>query len=270
MLTRRTDSLSILKNDAEGLLFEGTTRVVLVHGAMDRARSFTRLIRHLTAAGFDCVSYDRRGYEDSALQDPFSIESPPGIEDHIDDLAEVIGSEPSIVFGHSVGGTIALCLAEQNRAPIKALVTFESPLPWMSFWQRSGAYAIVPGTEIAQEFAEEFATKFMVRMIGEHRWDRLPPSTKRRRRAEGAVLVAEMSTIGHRLPALDPSRIRVPCLVARGENAAPRHIQAVDYLVGHIPHAIEIVVAGTDHGIHLSNPKRAAELVEIAHRQFTC
>ncbi len=37
-----------------------TTRVILVHGTMDRASSFARLLPHLT--DLDVVTYDRRGY----------------------------------------------------------------------------------------------------------------------------------------------------------------------------------------------------------------
>ena len=244
--------------------------MVLVHGAMDRARSFGRVIRHLTAIGFDCVSYDRRGYEASTLQELFSIESPPTIEEHVEDLAGVIGGEPAIVFGHSLGGTISLLLAVQNRSPISALVTYESPLPWMSFWRGDGAYSIEPGTPIGKEYAEDFAAQFMIRMLGEHRWDRLPPSTKARRKAEGPVLVAEMSTVAHLSPPPELNRILAPSLICASSNAPQRHLQAVDYLASTIPRVEKIFLTDTDHGIHLSDPAKTAELIKLAHSKYTC
>ncbi len=270
MLQSRLDSLAITHHQANGLLLRGTTRVVLVHGAMDRSRSFGRVIRHLTATGFDCVSYDRRGYEASALQKPFSLESPPAIDEHIEDLAGVIGDEPAIVFGHSLGGTIALLLAAQNRSPISAVVTFESPLPWMSFWNGGGAYSIQPGTPISNEFAEDFAAQFMIRMLGQHRWDRLPPSTKARRKAEGTVLVAEMSTVAHLSPPPELNQILSPSLICASANAPERHVQAVEYLATTIPRVGKVMVTDTDHGIHLSDPAKASELVELAHSKYTC
>ena len=242
--------------------------MVLIHGAMDRMRSFSRMARYLTEFGFDCVTYDRRGYEDSVLAEPFSSLSPPNIDDHVDDLAQIIGQQPAIVFGHSLGGTIALLLAEQNRAPISALVTFESPLPWMDFWPKFGAYAIEPGTQITDQYARDFAKQFMVRMIGEKRWERLPLSTRNRRLDEGVILVAEMASASTPRLVPDPKKIQVPTIVARGQNAPNRHILALDYLKTSIPVAIGVVVDDTDHGIHLTNPKAAASLIETAYRKF--
>ncbi|CAG4931331.1 unnamed protein product, partial [Acidithrix sp. C25] len=262
VLTSRSDSLSITFQEARGLLFEGTTQLILVHGAMDRAKSFSRMTRSLVDFGFDTKSYDRRGYEESALVDPYSQQNPPTIEDHILDLASVIGEQKSLIFGHSLGGTIALLLSARNISPIAGIVTFESPLPWMEFWRRSGAYGIDPDKPLDLDFCEEFAEIFMKRMLGEERWMRLPPSTRKKRRLEGSVLVAEMASMSHLTPPLDPSLIKVPTIIGCGINAPSRHKEATAYLASNIAGAKAVEIADTDHGVHLTNPTAAVDLIK--------
>ena len=253
---------------ARGILPGGVTRVVLVHGAMDRGRSFSRMVRVLADAGFDCVTYDRRGYESSHLSDPFSKKRPPSITDHAEDLAQVIGDQPSIVFGHSLGGTIALLTsAAGSCAGLSALVTFECPLPWMDFWSRSGAYAMRPG-EISEAAAEDFAQTFMERMIGEHRWARLPSRTREQRRAEGPVLAAEMASASHLDPPPDLGAIKVPLFASRGDRAPSRHLMAVEKLATSVPGCEVVIVPETDHSIHLTNPSAAAGLVQLAWQRL--
>lgn len=245
----------------------GPTRVVLVHGAMDRGRSFARMVRILVETGFDCVTYDRRGYESSHLEPPFSRALAPTITDHAQDLAQLIGDQPTIVFGHSIGGTIALMVAAEGGCPgLSALVTFESPLPWLDFWSKFGAYATRPG-EMSETDAEDFAQSFMERMIGAQRWLRLPPSTRARRRAEGPVLVAEMASASHLEPPPDLAAVKVPLVAARGENAPARHVMALDHLAKVVPGCDAVIVSETDHGIHLGSPAAAVELVMMAWRR---
>ena len=55
--------------------------VVLVHGAMDRSRSFRRVVDLLS--DLRVVTYDRRGYGDSIDAAPAS-----GLQDHTTDLLE--------------------------------------------------------------------------------------------------------------------------------------------------------------------------------------
>ncbi len=252
---------------SRGILSGGAKRVVLVHGAMDRGRSFTRMVRILVDAGFECVTYDRRGYESSRLDAPSRNVVPQTITDHAHDLAQLIGDRPTIVFGHSIGGTIALVLAAAGTCPgISALVTYESPLPWLEFWSKSGAYATRPG-EMSEHEAEDFAQSFMERMIGPQRWVRLPPTTRARRRSEGPVLVAEMASASHLDPPPDLGAIKVPFVAARGENAPARHVMALDHLAKAVPGCDAVIVPGTDHGIHLRNPAAAVELVKLAWRR---
>ncbi len=264
MIQNRSSTLAVREYTARKIRSEKLPQVVLVHGAMDRGLSFVRMVKLLTELGIDCISYDRRGYQDSILTEPFSRDNLPTIEDHVEDLAELVGSRSTIIFGHSLGGTIALLLAEQNRTPITAIVTFESPLPWLDFWKKEAAYGMELEDLEDIELAKNHAEAFMIRVLGSERWNKLPSNVKQRRRNEGLVLVSEIATATHRKPPLDPSRITIPCVIARGINSPHRYALASDYLTTRIPKTTTAIVDHTDHGIHLTNPTEATRLVELA------
>lgn len=77
---------------------------------------------------YTVVTYDRRGYSRSHLDDPGEQAS---ISRHGDDLCRLIadlGTEPVSVFGTSFGALIALHLAAAAPAAIDTLIVHEPPL----------------------------------------------------------------------------------------------------------------------------------------------
>src|ERR1700685_4384663 len=80
------------------------------------------------AQDYTVVTYDRRGYSRSQVQDPAE---PAGIAGHSDDarrLIAALGSGPVTVFGTSFGALIALDLAAAAPAAIGTLIVHEPPL----------------------------------------------------------------------------------------------------------------------------------------------
>src|SRR5699024_4384985 len=116
-----------------------------------------------------------------------------GLDEHVDDLAALIGREPSFVLGHSIGGVIALVAAANGVAPILGVVAYEPPTPWTEWWPatsgREGGGGVDDGDPADQ------AEAFMRRMIGERMWKRLPRSTREARRAEGVALRADIGSL---------------------------------------------------------------------------
>ncbi len=259
---------------------EGCPLVVLVHGSLDRAASFARVIRRLD--DLHTVAYDRRGYHRSRLAVPLNTT----LDGHIDDLLEVVGGRPSVVVGHSYGGDIALGAAVRGGADagIVSVVAYEPPMPWLGSWARSpnsnaamaamadgadgaGTEATTP-TEGAVPTdpvsAAEAAERFFRRMVGDASWDRLSPSAKAERWADGPALEAELAAIRTRQAPFDVTALAVPATFGRGERSAPRHRDTVAWLSDHVPDAELVEIAGATHGAHLTHPDAFATMVRSA------
>ena len=226
------------------VLEEGPTQgplVVLVHGAMDRSAGMARLAR----LGRDHVRirrYDRRGYGGSRDHGgPFDVAG------NVEDLLGVIGETPSVVFGHSYGGNLALAAAQRRPDLVRGVAIYESPMSWEPWWPGSsrGLVATADPTEVAQNF--------MIAMIGERLWNSLPESTRDDRRDEGRALVSELVDLARRAP-FDPASIRMPVRIGFGTRSREHHRRAALELASRLPQAVAVEL-DADHGAHRSAPQ---------------
>ena len=229
--------------------------VVLVHGSLDRSSAFARVQRHL--ADVRVLRYDRRGYGRSTELGPAG-----SFEQQVDDLAAVVGDRPAVAVGHSLGGVIALALAQRTPELVRAVVAYESPMAWEPWWPAGTAGS----TAMAAEGAEgEAAERFMRRMVGDERWGRLPERTRSARRAEGPALVAELRSIRDRTrPPYVPEALAVPVLAAHGTKSSPHHQRTAVELSARAPKGELAVVDGAGHGVHLTHPEALAALARRA------
>ncbi len=231
--------------------------VVLVHGTMDRSSSFGRIRKALS--DLRVARYDRRGYARSLVLGP-----PEGFHQQVEDLVDVIGwmadgGPPPVVFGHSYGATVALATAAEVPERLAGVVAFEPPLPWMDWWPSGSAGAAAVASADDPEDAGE---RFMRRMVGDQRWERLPRRTREARRAEGPTLVAELAQLRPpNPPPFELTSIRVPVLAAHGTEGAPHHGESARVVADRVPGADLEVVAGSGHGVHLTHPAAAATMV---------
>src|SRR5262245_21386131 len=236
----------------------GATHIVLVHGSLDRSAGMSKLARRLEDR-FRVTRYDRRGYGRSMPHD-----GPFGIGHQVDDLVEVVGSAPDapapcVLFGHSYGGNVALATAERHPALVAGIVVYETPLAWLDWWPGSTAGADARAWEHDPPGAAE---RFMRRLIGDARWERLPEATREARRAEGAALVGELADLS-REPPWSPDRIAAPVLAMRGELGAPHHAQGMAELAGWF--GGEVV---TIPGAHHFGPNTHPDAVAAAISEF--
>jgi pimeloyl-ACP methyl ester carboxylesterase len=249
----------------------GSPLVVLVHGSLDRAASFTRVMRRLD--DLHTVAYDRRGYHRSRHALPLNTT----LDGHIDDLVAVIDRRPSVVVGHSYGGDIALGAARRGgaEAGILAVVAYEPPMPWLGAWARSAnsnrAMAsrrrLEPprDTEVSDPVsAAEAAERFFRRMVGDASWERLSDTAKAERWADGPALEAELAAIRTDEAPFDVTTLAVPATFGRGERSATRHRDTVGWLGEHVPGAELVEIAGASHGAHLTHPDAFAAMVRSA------
>ena len=127
MNTTKIDTLRVL---GASLYYEirgrGPVLLLIGAGAADAA-SFNGIAAHL-AGQYTVVSYDRRGYSRSPLDD---LEEEQRIETHSDDahrLLALLSTEPAYVFGSSGGALIGLDLAIRYPEQIRTLVSHEPPV----------------------------------------------------------------------------------------------------------------------------------------------
>ena len=214
---------------------------------MDRSAAFARVVGHLR--DLHVVRYDRRGYGRSIGL------GAPDLAGHVNDLLSVIDDRSAVVVGHSIGGVIALMAAQQAPDVVRAVGAYEAPMPWLDWWSRRSAGGLASKASDPADAAEVF----MRRMIGDNRWEALPPGTRADRRAEGVALLAELAS-ARTGPAYDIDAIQVPILVARGTAGKEHHQKATEGLaaaVGNEP----FLIAGAQHGGHVSHHAEFAAFV---------
>jgi pimeloyl-ACP methyl ester carboxylesterase len=236
----------------------GAPRVVFVHGSLDRSSAFLRVVRLLPDVS--TVRYDRRGYGRSLAAGVC-----PVFAAQVDDLAAVVDGRPSVIFGHSLGGVVALAFAARHPELAQAVVAYEAPMSWEPWWPQATAGSVAMATDGT---AGDAAERFMRRMIGDERWEGLPERTRAQRRAEGPALVAEMRSI--RPPAsapYDAAGLEVPVIAACGSDSRPHHQETARVLAATTARGELQVVDGAAHGVHLSHPPAVVELVRLAIRR---
>ena len=138
--------------------------VVLVHGALDRARSFRRVVERL--ADYRVVTYDRRGYGDAVDAEPAS-----GLQDHTADLLAVIGNRRATVVAHSVASHIALLAAIEEPDRVASIGLWEPAAPWMDFWPEKARRSVA--RIAAAPDSGDVAERGVIAMAGEEAWNRL-------------------------------------------------------------------------------------------------
>lgn len=229
------------------------TRIVLVHGSLDRSAGLLKLSRRFDDK-FRVTRYDRRGYGRSV-----PCEGPWGMEEQVADLTEVVelGTTPCVLVAHSFGGNIALALAERRPDLVLAVVTYESPMSWLPTWP--GTSSLLASQGWASDPAAG-AEAFLRRLIGDRRWEHMSPSTKATRRSEGPALVGELAALRVAAP-WTAAPIRVPVLALVGEFAVEHHRDAMHSLPTLLPDCRLTTIAGARHFGPNTHPDEVATSV---------
>jgi pimeloyl-ACP methyl ester carboxylesterase len=231
--------------------------IALVHGSLDRSAGLLKLARRLDDR-YRVTRYDRRGYgRSSPSAGPF------GVDDHVDDLVSVVEQmvrsvRPSVVVGHSYGGNVALAVAERRPDLVDAVVTYETPLSWRNWWPNDSAGSDAVGWS---SDPAEAAERFMRRLIGDDRWERLPESTRGSRRREGTAMVGELLDLRARAP-WEASAVTVPVLALHGELGQPYHRRGAESIAAEMPAGEYACVRGAKHPGPNTHPDAVAALID--------
>jgi pimeloyl-ACP methyl ester carboxylesterase len=236
----------------------GAPTVVLVHGSLDRAESFRRVMRRLPQ--LNIVAYDRRGYQGSRAAGVV------GLRGHIADLVAIVtevrarGAATVVAVGHSVGGDVVIGAALAQPHLCNAAGVFEPPMPWLGFRRTRPGDDRPRWTPLAEDPAEE-VERFFSRMVSPSAWQRLSDEGRANRRADGPALVADLSGLRGD-PPFDVMDLAVPALFGRGgPTSEAHHRDGVAWLGAHVPGAAVYEIEGAQHGAHLSHPDRFAAFI---------
>jgi pimeloyl-ACP methyl ester carboxylesterase len=236
-------------------------RVALVHGTMDRASSFAKVVRRLDDLGV--VTFDRAGYG-ARVGEPVPEGRGRVAADVADLFAHLATSdEPLTVIGHSYGGHVALAAAIARPDLVRSVGAYETPVAWLPTWppRTSGGLAAEAGRSGS---AADAAEVFMRSIVGDAVWDRLPPSTKAARRAEGPAMLADLRDIQSLPPPYDLTAVPVRVVIGRGSESKGHHREGTKALLEVLPDAELHLVEGAGHGAHTSHPDGFAAFVRAA------
>jgi len=199
------------------------------------------------------IAYDRRGYQQSRHRQPLSLDG------HAEDLRALVDAvrndRPTVVFGHSYGGVVALRSTEIG-ATFDALVTYEPPLPWLV--PRTGSFGDLNPDPAAG------AESFFRRMVSNSAWERMSDAEQQSRRSDGPALHDDLSTIRNTTVAVNWSGVATPWTYGHGDTAdrLEYYESIAAGLRRDLPTITTTQVAHAGHGAHLSNPEAMVRLID--------
>jgi pimeloyl-ACP methyl ester carboxylesterase len=211
------------------------------------------LARHIQGS-HRVLRYDRRGYGRSwPHPGPFSV------ADQVDDLASLVGDRRAVLIGHSFGGNIALAASVHMNGQVVGVSTYETPLSWMEWWPgtTAGAMAVTSSEEDAAE-------NFMVRLIGDKRWNALPERTKEERRREGSALVGELTALRKNAP-WTVEHVKCQVLCGFGSNGMKHHADGARWLAQNLKNARLVELPDATHSAPMTHPSEFVSELVLPH-----
>ncbi len=244
--------------------------VVFVHGAADRGAAFVKVARDLPHT--DVIRYDRRGYGRSlGLGVDLARTGAEVLADSVRDLLGVLDgaqqqriesnrSGPVVLVGHSVGGLVALATAIAAPEQVNAVVAWEPPTPWQSWWSRGRGSESSQVDDNRERRGAEVMEAFLRQRLGDEHWDQLGEGRRRTRQAEGMALVDDIAA-AKAAGDLSLGVLRLPVTLGVGTLTDQRHQRAVEELAEVIPAARVATVDGAAHDAHMTHPAAFAAVV---------
>ena len=236
--------------------------VLLIMGATGDGGHFERLA-DLLADEFTVVTYDRRGNGRSPRPPGWAATSAEEQADDAAALLEVLGLAPAAVFGTSLAGVIALCLALRRPELVSGAILHE-PAFWSLFddpeelVRRIGAIvAEAVGTGGPRAGIERFY-RFVA---GDANWEGLNPELRERVLAGAETyLQVERGAFATYLPD-EPTlaAIATPVQLLVGDESLPEFAQAAGRLAPRL--GIEITRTPGTHFAYLDHPIELAATV---------
>lgn len=238
--------------------------VLLVHGIAEHSGRYEHVGRQLAETGLEVIAYDQRGFGGSggrrAFVDRWSVVH-DDLEERLATLRSAGGGRPVVLFGHSLGGLIALgyVLAEPRRPQPDLIVlsapALESTIP---SWKRLMARVlgtVAPTLTIANAFDGAILSRDPT--VGE-RYLADPQNQHETTTRFGALAIAEQARV-HALI----GRLSIPTLAYHGEDDHLVPTAASAPLAG-VPGVIRWTYPRLRHESH-NEPEGPAVIADVVH-----
>lgn len=193
--------------------------VLLVHGIAEHSGRYEHVGRQLAEVGLEVVAYDQRGFGGSAGRrayvDRWSLVH-DDLEERLAALRSASGGRPVVLFGHSLGGLIALgfVVAEPPR-PLPDLLVLSAPALESAIpsWKQTLAKVlsrVAPTVSVRNAFDGAILSRDPT--VGE-RYLADPLNQHETTTRFGALAIAEQARVRAAL-----GRLSIPTLVYHGED----------------------------------------------------
>ena len=258
--------------DVEVLTYgDGDQVVMLLHASATGPRALARLAHALRQANRRVLAPALSGYGSKAAQAPSSdCNTKRNVAIATGVLDDVIARR-RIVFGHSMGGLVALkCALDQQRKgrALDAVILFEPIVhDVLDPGSEQDAAALNWDRDIISALARavrngdaEGGVRVFVEAWNETNWPDLPAGARKQLIASAENLVAETAAMpgGGPGPA-ELADLSTPCLLLRGDRSPAFTRLVLARIAAAIPNAHEMVLSGHGHMAPVSAPSCVAE-----------
>ncbi|MBK9032120.1 MAG: alpha/beta hydrolase [Myxococcales bacterium] len=237
--------------------------LVLVHGSATDAATWTIQLASSLTSRYRVIAYDRRGAGRSANRPGVAWHS---IDDHAADLAELIAAAgpPALVAGSSCGAAVALELCRRSPALVRGAILIEPPLA-----PDDATPSVPPGFLVALDDLaatggpEAAAERFLITVLGEAAWARLPRLFRARTRREWPQIRGDCYALdAYRVRYAELGAVDVPVRLLGGDRSAAYFRPTLTALAAALPRASLAIIAGAGHMLHAEAPRAFAEHVD--------
>jgi 3-oxoadipate enol-lactonase len=234
---------------------------LFVHGMCGNANVWDDQVERL-AGRFRCVTYDRRGHTRSSL----GKIAQRTVELHGDDAAALIRAldlTPCLLVGSSGGARVAVDVVLRYPELLSGAVLSEPPL--FALDPAAGPEFQAELGPILQHALAAGGPRAGVDAFFEHvcpgLWRSIDDERREIYRANAGELLPDLQMPLYRVGADDLARVRVPCLVVRGDRSHPALMGIADRLAAGIPGAELVELRESGHVTYAEQPEAFADAV---------
>ena len=253
---------------------KGETSLLLLHASATGPRSLSSLAEHLSQANRRIIAPAFVGYGQTQWHCAAGTDRLEGNQAIVRTVLQAQARPRRILFGHSMGGTVALATAleEQRRGtPFDAVILYEPILvDLLDLNQPAQAKAHAWDRAIIEVLARkvregqpEAGVRRFVEAWNETSWDVLPETARRALVANASNLVEEAASVSaYRFKPSNLMALQTPILLLRGRLSPALIACTMDCAARLLPGAYQVVIDGCGHMGPLLEPSEIASRIE--------